>query len=129
MHYIGKINRDIYKCITEDITTEDVIITDERIQHIKEHHPGHFKIVAPFLQNALEEPDYILEDSNKSGLLLKKIEENGLQIQVVLRIQTSADTDGFKNSVISAWKIRDKEYNRLIRNKNILYKRRMKVLK
>lgn len=85
--------------------------------------------MAPFLQNTLEEPDYILEDSNKSGLLLKKIEENGLQIQVVLRIQTSADTDGFKNSVISAWKIRDKEYNRLIRNKNILYKRRMKVLK
>lgn len=129
MRYIGKINRDIYKCITEDITTEDVIITDERIQHIKEHHPRHFEIVAPFLQNALEEPDYILEDSDKSGLLLKKIEENGLQIQVVLRIQTSADTDGFKNSVISAWKIRDKEYNRLIRNKNILYKRRMKVLK
>ena len=106
-----------------------MIITDERIQHIKEHHPGHFEIVAPFLQNALEEPDYILEDSDKSGLLLKKIEENGLQIQVVLRIQTSADTDGFKNSVISAWKIRDKEYNRLIRNKNILYKGRMKVLK
>lgn len=75
VHYIGKINRDIYKCITKDIANDDVIITDERIQHIKEHHPGHFEIVEPFLQNALEEPDYILEDSDKSGLLLKKIEK------------------------------------------------------
>ncbi|RKI78934.1 hypothetical protein D7V90_16685 [bacterium 1xD42-87] len=34
MHTIGKINRDIYKCVTEDIVTDEVIITDERIAHI-----------------------------------------------------------------------------------------------
>ena len=34
VHTIGKINRDIYKCVTEDIVTDEVIITDERIAHI-----------------------------------------------------------------------------------------------
>ena len=39
MYSIGKINQKIYKCITEDIITEEVIITDNQIQHIKDRHP------------------------------------------------------------------------------------------
>lgn len=35
MHTVGKIDREIYKCITKDIVTDEVIITDERIGHIK----------------------------------------------------------------------------------------------
>ena len=36
VHSIGKIDREIYKCITEDIRTDEVIITDNQIQHIKD---------------------------------------------------------------------------------------------
>lgn len=43
MHTVGRINRDIYKCITEDLVTDEVIITDERIQHIKERHPDDYE--------------------------------------------------------------------------------------
>jgi len=39
VYSIGKINQKIYKCITEDIITEEVIITDNQIQHIKDRHP------------------------------------------------------------------------------------------
>lgn len=39
MHSIGKIDREIYKCITEDIRTDEVIITNNQIQHIKDRHP------------------------------------------------------------------------------------------
>ena len=34
-----EINQKIYKCITEDIITEEVIIIDNQIQHIKDRHP------------------------------------------------------------------------------------------
>ena len=30
VHFVGKLDKDIYKCITEDIVTDEVIITDER---------------------------------------------------------------------------------------------------
>lgn len=40
VHSVGKINKDIYKCVMDDILTDEVIITDERIQHIKERHPN-----------------------------------------------------------------------------------------
>lgn len=124
VHTIGHIDVEKYRCITDDITTDEVIITEERIQHIEAHHPGHYAEVSPFLQEALDTPDYILADkSPNTALILKKVEGNGMHFQVVLRLHTSTDAEGFKNSIISTWKIREKEYRRLTRNKNILYKR------
>ena len=40
---IGKIDIEIYKCVAEDIVTDEVIITDERIQHIKSRHPDDYE--------------------------------------------------------------------------------------
>lgn len=122
VHFVTRLDIEKYRCISNDITTDEVIITDERIQHIKEHHPGHFELIEPFLKDVLKTPQYILEDTPNTGLVLKAIKEESLNIKVVLRIHTSNDPNGFKNSIISAWHIRDKEFRRLIRNKKILYK-------
>ena len=123
MQIVGRIDIEKYRCITENITTDEVIITDERIQHIRERHPGDYEKIERFLKNALEVPDYILEDkSPDSGLILKLVEENGMRFQVVLRIHTSADNPEFKNSIISAWEISDSRWRNYINNKKILYK-------
>lgn len=122
VHYIGKLDKDIYKCITDDIATDEVIITEERISHIKDHHPGHFEIIEPFLQTAIDSPDYIFEDAINTGLILKHIAEDDLRIKIVLRIHTSADPEGFKNSIISAWKIGEKRWDNYVNNKKVLYK-------
>lgn len=124
VHSIGKIDVEKYKCITNDITTDEVIITDERIQHIKDRHKGDYEEIKPFIQEILGYPDYILEDSSRrnTGLILKQFTENDLKIQMVLRLHTSTDEKGFKNSVISAWKISESRWNNYIKNKKILYK-------
>ncbi len=124
MKTVGRIDIEKYRCITENITTDEVVITDERIQHIRERHPGDYEKIERFLKNALEVPDYILEDKNPdSGLILKLVEENGMRFQVVLRIHTSADNPEFKNSIISAWEISDSRWRNYRNNKKILYKR------
>ena len=43
MYVVGKIDQEIYQCITNDIVTDEVIITDERIEHIKERHPNDYE--------------------------------------------------------------------------------------
>ena len=43
MHLVGRINRNIYECVTRNIITDEVIITEERIEHIKERHPTDFE--------------------------------------------------------------------------------------
>lgn len=125
MHSVGRINRDIYKCITKDIVTDEVIITDERIQHIKERHPNDYEKYYEYLRNIVEDPDFIVE-ANKpnTALVLKEIKESEeKRFKTVLRLTTSTDNPDFKNSIITFMKINEKEWSRLIRNKQILYKK------
>ncbi len=123
MHSIGKLNRDIYKCITDDIVTDEVIITDERIQHIMERHPNDYERYYGYLKEVVEHPQYIVETNKPyTALILKEFIENGEQFKTVLRLTTSHDNPDFKNSIITFMKINDKEWKRMLKNKRILYK-------
>lgn len=97
MHSIGKIDREIYKCITEDIVTDEVIITDERIKHVKERHPDDYERFCSYIPQIIEEPDYIIK-ANKpnTATILKEIMEDGKKFQLVLRIKTSGDDPALK---------------------------------
>ena len=123
MHYIGKIDIRIYKCVTADIQTDEVIITDERIQHIKEHHPNDFERYCQYMREIVENPEYIIEANRpRTALLLKTFIDGDEVFKTVLRLITSGDNPDFKNSIITFMKIDDKEYRRLVKNKKVLYK-------
>ena len=125
MQTVGRIDIKIYRCITDDIATDEVIITPERIKHIEERHPGAYDKIKSFLQLALAAPDYILEDGKNpnTGIILKLIEKDSFRFQMVLRIQTSTDPKGFKNSIISGWEISRSRWQNYVNNKKILYKK------
>ena len=124
MTVIGRIDINIFKCVTPHITTDEVIITEERIAHIKENHPGDYELIKSFLKEALCDPDYILNDKKeKTGLILKQVEQNGLRFQIVLRLHTSDDPQEFKNSILSAWRISESRWKNYLKSKNILYKK------
>ena len=112
-----------YRCITPDIRTDAVIITDERIKHIQERHPNDFERFSGYLKEIIEKPDYIIADERpNTAMVLKKIEEQGEHFRLALRLVTPADNPNYMNSIITFMKIREKEWNRLLRNKKILYK-------
>ncbi|MDE7230571.1 MAG: hypothetical protein K2N56_08840 [Oscillospiraceae bacterium] len=124
IHFVGRLNREIFKVVTEDILTDEVIITEEQIEHIKSQHPGDYENFGKFFRDIVEAPDYILE-ANKpySALVLKSFNENGKIFKVVLRLKTSIDNPNYKNSIITFWKIDENTLKRLIKNKKVLYKR------
>ena len=123
MIYIGKIDIEKYKCVTQDIQTDEVIITEERVEHIKEHHPYDYERYFGYVTKIIEDPDYILE-ANKpnTAFVLKHIIENGEDYQLILRLKTSSDPKEYKNSVITFLKISDRKVKKYLRNKKILYK-------
>ena len=125
MRFICKLDINIYSCITKDIVTDEVIITDERIEHIKERHPNDYERYYTYLQSIILEPDYIIESKRQNtALILKEIvETEEKHFKTVLRLTTSTDNPNFKNSVITFMKIDAKEWKRLIKNKRILYTR------
>ena len=101
-----------------------VIITDNQIQHIKERHPGDYERFATYFGEIVENPDYIVETNKaNTALILKEILLEGEMFKTVLRLVTSQDNTDYKNSIITFMKIDEKEWNRLLRNKRILYKK------
>lgn len=124
MHLVGKIDKDIYKCVTDDLITDEVVITDRQIDHIKERHPNDFERYKQYFSVIVSEPDYLIEASKpKTALVLKEIKTQDNEVfKIVVRLATSEDNPEYKNSNITFMKIDEKEWNRLLRN-NILYKR------
>lgn len=89
MQSVGKINKDIYKCITDYIVTDEVIITDNQMKHVLDRHPESYEKSMDNLRNAIADPDFIIEDKHpNTGLVVKKINEENSNVQIVLRICT-----------------------------------------
>ena len=110
MTAVGKIDLEKYKCITPDIMTDEVIITDERINHIKERHPGDYERFCSYLPHIISDPDYIIADKRpNTAIVLKEISENNEKFRVALRLVTSNDNPDYKNSILTFLKIREKE--------------------
>ena len=123
VHPVTKLDIEKYKCVSENITTDEVIITDERIQHIKDRHPNDYERYEKYLSQIIESPDYILQ-ANKpnTAFLLKHIAEGDESFELILRLAVNGDPAGYKNSVITFLKIENKRYKRYLRTKKILYK-------
>ena len=126
MIIIGKLNLEIYKCVSPNILTDQVIITDERVEHIISRRGRDFyDKYLPHFSQIISDPDYILE-ANKpnSGVLLKELSANGGdKVYLILRLSVTSDFSNYKNSVITFTKIKEKEWKRMIRNKKTLYKK------
>jgi len=54
--------------------------------------------------------------------MLKRIQQKGKNIQLVIKLSTGIDKRRDKNSILTMWKIRNSTYKQLIKNKKILYK-------
>ena len=123
MYKIGEINPDIYKRVAKDILTKDVIITKERIKHIMSNHPNDYERFYNYFSEIVENPDFIIESRKpNTALILKEIQCDNIKFKTVLRLIVAGGNTDYKNSIITFMKIDDKEWNRLLRNKKIIYK-------
>ena len=124
VHKLCDLDLDLYSCVSPRILTTEVVITEERIAHIQAHHPQDYERFSACIPATIQDPDYILADTRpNTAMLLKQVTQCGAHFRLALRIVTPQDRDGYKNSVLTFMKIREKEWRRLLRNKKILYKR------
>lgn len=120
---IGKIDIDKYRVVSENIRTDEVVITDERIQHIQERHPDDFERYSQYIGDMLKDPQYILADKfPNTAVILKDFYNSGEQFRLILKLAVSDDEPFKKNSVITFLKISEKKFKKYLRNKKILYK-------
>lgn len=123
MQYIGKLDIEKLGKYKEKIITDEVILTEERIKHIQEHHPGDYERYSIYISEIIDNPDYIVDDSKNLDTILyiKTIKENEKNIQIVVRLNTNEKEKNKQNSILTLWKMKDKTYRQLLRNKEIIW--------
>ena len=122
------LNTDLYSCITAEIATEKVVLTNKAVLHILDHHPEAYNEVLIELKQAILEPDYIIKDEKhlNTGLVIKEIASDSIEKEhafIVLKICTDTKNNQRSNSIISGWKISNKRLKSYLRNKTVLYKK------
>lgn len=99
IYVIGSLDMSIYKCISKDYVTDQVIMTEKQLAHIKEHHPEAYENAISYLGHILKQPDYIIKDKEpNTGLVIKNVVACEKYVLLVLRICTSCK-EGYQNSI------------------------------
>lgn len=97
-------------------TTDDVILTPERKQHIIDRHPEVIEYIDK-LEDILNNPSKIYEQLSKEDTIwiVKEYDKN---IKVTLKLNTVSNLreKGYKNSIVQMQIMRESEINRNIKN-------------
>lgn len=125
MYNVGKIDCELYKCIAPNIKTDEVIITEERIEHIRERRGNEFyERYRGLFEEIIRDPDYIFKDKRENtALVCKRILKDEKYINIVLRIAIETDHSEYKNSIITAIGESEKRFQQRLRNNSALYKK------
>lgn len=103
------------------LQTTEVVVTDERIAHIKERHPEDYLLFEQYGRESILSPDILIQDIKNVGAVfaVKKLPDTNLN--VVLRLVLDTDNPDFKNSVMTFYRIREKNLKKLMEKNPVLY--------
>lgn len=120
---LGKINTEILQKEFGKIRTDEIIVTNERIDHIKERYPEDYDLFEEYGKECVSSPDLIVKDIKHQGtvFMVKKLPETNLN--VVVRVVLETDDGKLKNSVMTFYRIREKNLKKLIEKNGMLYKK------
>ena len=124
----GTLKKEVKDVVEKEfgkLNTDQVILRDERIEHIKEGHPEVVEIIKKHAKDIIESPNYILKDAIREETILcvKKIEENSnINVVIKLALEDSKDKKRNKNSIITSFLMNDKRLKRELKKKECIYK-------
>jgi len=120
---LGKINTEILRKEFGKIQTDDIIITGERLSHIKIRHPEDYDFFEQYGMVCVTQPDIIVKDVKSQGtvFMIKRLPSTNLN--VVVRVVLETDNPSLKNSVMTFYRIRETNLQKLINKNYLLYKK------
>ena len=120
--YLGRIDTEILEIEFGKLGTDELIVTNERIEHIKSRHSEDFELFEIYGSLVAEKPDIVLKDKKNENtvFLIKRLDNTNLN--VVVRVILEKENSDLKNSVMTFYRIRDRNLWKLMEKNKILYK-------
>lgn len=120
---LGKLNAQLLESEFGKLSTDEIIVTDERIKHIALRHPEDMTLFLQYASSAVEHPDFIVKDEKNSHTVFMILQLPETNLNVVVKLNLEIDHDGLKNSVMTFYRIRHKNLQKLMRKNKVLYKK------
>ncbi len=120
MQYIGKLNINLIGKYKNEIKTNEVVLTDERLkEHILVYHKKDYEEFHLFLKEIIENPDYIIEDNKHIDTLifLKELQKLEKKCRIVVKLALGKEEGHPKNSIITMMKQNNRTWEQTIRNR------------
>lgn len=126
-HYfnMGRINAQAVQG-WEKARDDQIILTKERIKHIRKNHPGDLEKYGKHIPQVLRDPDFVLIDPRErhTSVWVRAMPEDASNIRITVRHATQADPPEIMNSILTFQHVRASEYQRLSRRiARTVYKR------
>lgn len=104
-----------------------VELTEERMEHIRQHHPEEFELCLAHIEPAIQSPDLILEDHRNplTAMFIRSFREAG--VNVVVKLAMSNDM-GNRSFVVTVHPVGERSVRKLERKNKIVYKRTSDML-
>lgn len=120
---LGKIDTQPLEKEFGKLLTDEIIITNERIEHIKSRHPEDYKLFEDYGLLTVKNPDVIIKDCKNKGtvFMVKKLPDTNLN--VVARLVLDEDDPSHKNSIMTFYRIRNRNLVKLENKNKTLYKK------
>ena len=123
LQHIGILDKEIIEKEFGKVQTDEVVLTNERLQHIKDHHPNDFEMFEQSKESVISSPDLILKDEKHDNTIfvIKHIDETNMNI--IVKLAVVEDEKHTKNSIMTAYRMRDKNVKKLADKNKTLYKK------
>lgn len=107
-----------------NLVTEEIVVTDERLMHILQNHPQDMELFLQYGKSSVENPDMVIQDLSNKGTLfmIKKLPDTNLN--VIVRLVLEGEDEKRKNSVMTFYRIREKNLTKLLNKNKLLYSKK-----
>ena len=121
---LGKIKPFMLGGYAKSLVTDEIIVTEERLLHIWENHPQDMELFVQYGKASVENPDMVIQDLSNEGTLfmIKKLPDTNLN--VIVRLVLEGEDEKRKNSVMTFYRIRDKNLKKLLNKNKLLYSKK-----
>lgn len=120
---LGKIDTQLLEKEFGKLKTNTVIVTHERLVHIKQQHPQDIDYFYDYALTAIQNPDIIIKDlKNPETVFMIKLLEN-TNLNVIVKLVLEGKDENIQNSVMTFYRIRTSNLKKLEKNNKVLYKK------
>ena len=120
---LGRLNTQPLEAEFGKLKTDEIVLTDERLAHIKNRHPNDFSFFQQYSIETVTKPDTIIKDCKNQNtvFMIKKLDDTN--VNVVVKLVLNNDTENIKNSIMTFYRLRDRNLKKLEKNNKVLYKK------